>query len=464
MFFLLYVAMAYVFPGEAFPALAPYRIPFWLGMAGLGFSALWLAFKRDAPVRTLQLWFLLAFTLVLAVSRVVGEQWFGSLVPTMNTFGPSVAMFVLTLCGVDSLKKLRITAVTLVLLTLALVGQGVAAYHFGYKANMFILDPLNKDQNVVPLANDSDVPSDAVTADVQDNQGFGAPPPEVDEDDGSTAVRIRGLGMLNDPNDLAMAFVAALPLLWMGWRSRATMRNLLFIALPTGAILYGLFLTRSRGGVLAFVVIVCLALARKVGRVVAILVFAVLLTGGVAANLASGRQLSLSDESTTGRLDAWSEGLQMLKGQPLLGVGYGQFLDHHDLTAHNSWVLCFAETGLLGYFFWLGLLLVTYVQIHALTNHPGQQPIDIQIRNTAAGFEHALVGFMTAAFFLSRTFVPMLYLLVGLCVTMVLVARQHKIRIWSPSLVSLGGMLVASEVASIVLIYTFVKVYNAVRL
>ncbi len=73
-----------------------------------------------------------------------------------------------------------------------------------------------------------------------------------------------------------------------------------------------------------------------------------------------GRSLSIElDESASERLVAWTEGLEMLKAQPILGVGYGQFLDHHTLTAHNSLVLCFAETGLLGCFFWVGLFVVT---------------------------------------------------------------------------------------------------------
>jgi hypothetical protein len=42
---------------------------------------------------------------------------------------------------------------------------------------------------------------------------------------------------------------------------------------------------------------------------------------------------------------------------PVFGVSYNSFTDHHERTTHNSFVLCFAELGLLGYFTWLALVV-----------------------------------------------------------------------------------------------------------
>ena len=217
------------------------------------------------------------------------------------------------------------------------------------------------------------------------------------------------LGLLHDPNDLALGFVMALPLIWAGWRKRALMPNLLFVLVPSVFLAYGLYLTRSRGGALAFLVTLCAAAAHKIGRFPAIVLFVVLISGGFVVNFASGRALSTADEAVTGRFDAWSEGLQMLKSEPLLGVGYGLFIDHYELTAHNSLVLCFAETGLIGYFFWFGLLLITFAQLHGLKNLPGKEPMDEQLRHWASTPQLSLIGFMTAACS-SRTFIPTLSL------------------------------------------------------
>ena len=79
----------------------------------------------------------------------------------------------------------------------------------------------------------------------------------------------------------------------------------------------------------------------------------------------------------------------MLKAQPILGVGYGQFVDHHPLTAHNSLVLCFAETGLLGSFFWVGLFVVTVLELQRVKSLRGDEPLDDIARQWAEGLQFA---------------------------------------------------------------------------
>src|SRR6185295_962167 len=48
-------------------------------------------------------------------------------------------MFVLAAWSVDSLRKLQIAATVVVLLSVVVLTQGAAAYHFGYNANKFLL-------------------------------------------------------------------------------------------------------------------------------------------------------------------------------------------------------------------------------------------------------------------------------------------------------------------------------------
>ena len=143
----------------------------------------------------------------------------------------------------------------------------------------------------------------------------------------------------------------------------------------------------------------------------------------------------------------------MLKSQPLLGVGYRQFVEHNTLTAHNSFVLCFAETGLAGYFFWLSLWAVTLLQLQKLRQLPTDKPVHAEIRMLATVLQRSLVGFIVAAFFLSRTYVSILYLLFGLCASLVLIARKQGVTIQLPSWPRIGALVVASEVGSIMLIY-----------
>lgn len=452
--FLIYVALIYVYPAEIFPALAPYRITLGVGIAALGVSALWIAFKRSAVLSTVQFWFLLALMCSLVLSRILGERWLGAVVPAVTQFAPSAAMFLLAICAVDSVRKIRIAAAFIGLMSLVLVVQGVAAYHFGYNTRMFLFDPVTRAEYVATVdpseTAQSDEPADA------DESEF-----DSDIDPGSTLVRIRGLGLLHDPNDLALGLVMALPLLGIAWRKREHSRNFFLVLLPCVALIYGLFLTRSRGGVLAVAVTLCVVASRRVGRAAAVVLLALMFAGGLAADFASGRQLSLADDSATGRVEAWSEGLQMLKSEPLLGVGYGQFLDHHTLTAHNSFVLCFAEAGLIGYFFWLGIIVVTVIQLQGLKHLGGDDPPKRELQQLARAFQLALIAFMTAAFFLSRSFIPMLYLLTGLCVALVLIARDAKQPVWSPSIPQIGTVILTCEVVSILFMYALLKVYRA---
>ena len=453
---ILYIVVSYVYPGQIFPALAPYRITYWTGLTGLGLCVFWVALKRSSALSTLQLWFLACFTVMLALSRIVNEGYLGAVVPTLKAFGPSLAMFILTVCAVDSIRRLRIVAGLVGALSLFLVLQGAAAYHFGYHTEMFLFDPVTRAEYVANAnADDSGEAIESNATEGADAEEDG----EVSLAD--TQLRIRGLGLLNDPNDLALGLVLAVPLLTAFWRRNGGFRNFVLVTLPIAILVYGVYLTHSRGGTVALLLTLAYAMSRRIGRVPAVIAACVLAAVVVAANFAGGRQLTGGDESAQGRVQAWSEGLQMLKAQPVLGVGYGQFLDHHTLTAHNSFVLCFAETGLVGYFFWLGLLVASYLYMRAMRAVPQKEPIDAEIARWSGILQLSLFGFLIAAFFLSRTFVPMLYLLLGLVVALVLIARDAGHTIALPPMPQFGTLLVVSEVLSIASIYLFIKLHIA---
>lgn len=449
--FIAYVVLSYIHPGEIVPALVSYRVTYWVGMVGLGVAAASLIARRDALIANLQLWALLVFAAILGLSLMVAERWFGAPLLALQRFGPSLAIFVLAICGVTTLARLRLVAGCVIALTLTLAVQGAAAYHFGYHTRMFLLDPGARSDD--PAASAADVPADADA----DLEAIGAPPDDLVESDeeGPGVPRIRGLGLMHDPNDLAMGMIVAIGLIGGAWRPRPEIRNALLVA-AAGALVYGIYLTRSRGGAVALVVVLWRFTATRLGRVPALALLVVLATGALAVDY-GGRSIAVQDESASERVVAWTEGLEMLKAQPILGVGYGQFLDHHTLTAHNSLVLCFAETGLVGCFFWVGLLVVTAIELHGVSRLPGDEPFDHAARQWAEGLQLALIGFLTAAFFLSRTFVPILYLIVGLSAALAAIARNENRSIPLPALPQLGTLVLACELAGIASVYAIVK-------
>lgn len=444
--FLLYLVVSYIHPAEIIPELAPYRVTFWIGITALAGAIASLLGGSGRLVPSLQLWAVTLLTIVMAASLVVAERWLGAPIAVIQRFGPSLTVFLLAITTVTSFVRLGIAAGCVIALTLALVMQGTVAYHFGFQAQLFLMNRSMPAEDLPEAAiEDQESASIEYTADDLANERRKSP-------------RIQALGFMRDPNDLAVVLIVGLGLVAGAWKPRG--RDLLR-ATAAAALVYGIYLTGSRGGMVALVFVLWRIAAPRFGSIPALVLLLALGTGAMALDF-SGRSLSTElDASASERLVAWREGLEMLKLQPLLGVGYGQFLDHHTLTAHNSLVLCVAETGLLGGFLWTGLLVVTLLELRGLKNLGGDHPFDRTAREWATGLQLSLFGFIAAAFFLSRTFVPTLYLIVGLSTALAAIARRAGRPVPLPRLPDLGMLVLVCEALGIGVVYTMVKLYAA---
>jgi O-antigen ligase len=104
----------------------------------------------------------------------------------------------------------------------------------------------------------------------------------------------------------------------------------------------------------------------------------------------------------------------MFLRSPIWGGGYGSYPDNFRLTAHNSFILGASELGLVGYFFWMGLLVTIIWQLQAIVAEPSfATPERIELRRWAKAVLYALYVFLLTGFFLSQTYDPLLYLLLG---------------------------------------------------
>lgn len=450
--FILYVVLSYIYPAEIVPALAPYRVTYWVGMAGLAFAMASLLGGKAGALTNLQLWALIVFTAVMSVSLMIAESWLGAPLMAVQRFGPSLTIFILAMCSVTSLVRLRVVAGCVIVLTTALMLQGAAAYHLGYNAPLFLMNRTTVAEADAAAADEDGEPVELDADRVSDDM--------AEDEEWRRLPRIRALGFMNDPNDLALGMIVALGLIGGVWQPRLQPRNLL-LAAAAGALVYGIYLTRSRGGVVALVVVLWRVADSRLGRVPALVLLMVLGAGAMGLDF-GGRSMSIDpDGSAFERVVAWTEGFEMLKTQPLLGVGYGQFLEHHSLTAHNALVLCFAETGLVGCFFWVGLFVITLLELRALKNLPGDGPVDDTAKRWAEGLSLSLIGFMTAAFFLSRTFVPTLYLIIGLSAALAAIARNANRPIPLPALPRLAMLVLGCELGAIGIVYAIVKLHVA---
>src|SRR5690606_36619441 len=123
-----------------------------------------------------------------------------------------------------------------------------------------------------------------------------------------------------------------------------------FRALPVVALVIAVavltVLTRSRTGVIVFLVVLGLYFIKRIGPwglEIGCLV-------GPPMLLLGGRGGAEAEESSEERLELLREGLEMIRSTKGIGVGAGQF--GHEaatgLTAHNAYLLAAAEVGLLG--------------------------------------------------------------------------------------------------------------------
>jgi hypothetical protein len=148
----------------------------------------------------------------------------------------------------------------------------------------------------------------------------------------------------------------------------------------------------------------------------------------------------------------------MLKYSPIWGVGFGSFADVNRVVAHNSYVHCYAELGLIGYFAWLGAILATFwylERINVTEAGPAGSP---ELARWARALGLSLGAFLAGALFLSRTYSVSLFLLVGLGTALAAVALNTSEEPESysfplPGFVVRTGVLV---VASIILTYVVV--------
>ena len=405
---LVYVALVYLRPQEYVASLKDAPI-LAITLAAAGVAWIFTANKRvDTPQHPI----LIAFTVLLGLS-VAASGWLGGAVPAMLDFLPGVVLFFLVATSTSSPGRHYAFMVLLGLCSTVMAVHGIdqAAHGTGWSGATL-----------------------------------------------SEGSRITYVGIFNDPNDLALAFVMAIPMI--GYCMAHTRSRLLKAAWAASfaTVVYGVYLTNSRGGMLAALALGLVYATRRFGTALGICAAGL---GLAAISLLPSRldKLDADEESAAGRVDAWYAGLDMLLHHPILGVGKGNFVEHNSLTAHNSLVLVAAETGLAGYYLWLCFVGLSFYMVYRLARAPAQEGApDDPVRPIARTYCYSMLGFFVAAFFLSRSYVILLYLLCGLCVALFQCARASEPPAEAVRLGPVAGRFLALEIGSIGFLFALVKV------
>jgi hypothetical protein len=379
-----YLALIYIRPGEILPALAGLPIVMIYSLIALAVVVVtqlhrpWTLF--DIPHD----WALLCLSVAVVVSNLAWG-WFDGAYRAAITFLPAIFTYFLIRLAVTTPGQLRRIVRLVIVLSLFQAANGIVQFHTGTGLG-----------GVTTIEHSGD---------------------SVEEDP-----RIRGTGIFQDPNDLAMALLIAVPFLLTDLFSRtgsAARRALSASALVP--IVLAILYTGSRGGMLGFVMILVLFSARRYGRLagatVAILAIVLTTALGSATRIA---EMDSREESAQGRVQAWSVGLGLFKTHPIFGVGFGRFTEFHERVAHNSFVHVLAELGLAGI---LPAVAAVYWFFKGL--RPQSTAPDSAKRDASLGRDLVLVGagFFASALFLSRQYVPITYLVLGLGASQAALAR-----------------------------------------
>jgi O-antigen ligase len=178
--------------------------------------------------------------------------------------------------------------------------------------------------------------------------------------------------------------------------------------------------------------------------------------------------IDASEESALGRIEAWYEGINMLLSNPVFGVGFENFTEHNSLTAHNSFVLVFAETGLIGYYFWLSFIGTTFGMLVKILCSSRKNIISDSVENSLDLWKEyqqvawtlflSITGYIISAFFLSRSYNIYLYILFGLVAGFHIAVRNEFSAISKVHFSDQALYYILITISSVIAIYLLTKI------
>jgi hypothetical protein len=403
---LLYFVTYYLTPATVFGPLAAIRIELILAVLVVVISIPRIA--GSIVMKTPQSLAVIGLTLAIFLSELFTQHSFGSAMDDVLLFIPSAFAYFLVCIHCNTKKCLNILTFMLLFVCLFVIANGYVELRHGIPDSAIQQPEISSSSYLVAMENDT----------------------------GGMILRLRGLGEINDPNDFGQLLVCVIPLVFFFWKPKKSLRNIGLVLFPMCLLLYGTYLTHSRGALLALMAMIIVAGRRRIGTVPALLLGVGIFAASMAMHFTGGR--GISTETGSDRTELWGEGLQILKFHPVFGVGSGNFPDYCNgcgHTAHNSLVVCAAELGSFGLFFWCMFLFPAMRNIlviaspdkvreadpiqleentNPLTNRKFETIDKAEVNRLGLLLLLSLTGFFVTGWFLSRAFILTLFLLGGM--------------------------------------------------
>ena len=242
-------------------------------------------------------------------------------------------------------------------------------------------------------------------------------------------------GGAGDPNYLAAVLVPAV-MLAAGLAVQASAARRVLLAAATAVIAVGIVATQSRGGLVAGGVCAVVALVIWRGRRGLILALIGLVVAVAVmfyvANPAAWHRVQAANGNGSGRVYIWNVAWRIVHDHTLFGVGIGQFpqvsphyvlkpgaleyvhliVDQH-APVHNVYLQLWVEAGIIGLLLFLGLV-VTSLALGWRAARRFDARGDVEMSALSRASIIALIGILTASFFLSNLNADQLWVLLAL--------------------------------------------------
>lgn len=314
---LLYIFTAYMGPQTVWGPIAEFHIE--IILAALALIASLPGIQRSTVFTIPQSYALLGMCTAVIISGIM-TGWLGSVPYSFFGFIPNAFTFFLIVVNCRTKRHLQFVIAVFFVICAHTILRGYMALRAGDYFNPYLM-------------------------------------PQGEEGSLSRFYRLRGMAFINDPNDFGQVLVSLVPCMLFFWKKDSPLRNFLFVLPGMALLVFGMYLTHSRGCMLALLAVILFLSRRKIGTIPAVIIAGAGFVASSALNWSGGRDVSV--EAGAGRMEAWAVGLDLIKSHPFFGVGFERFGEFFFITAHNTIIVCAAELGMYGLFWWVMFVLPT---------------------------------------------------------------------------------------------------------
>ena len=141
----------------------------------------------------------------------------------------------------------------------------------------------------------------------------------------------------------------------------------------------------------------------------------------------------------------------------------GRFMENSPAgqVAHNSFVQCWGELGMFGYFFFFGLVFASFKDAWALGGvDPEGDPTRRELARMGAAATASLAGFLAAGFFLTRTYIMPLYMIFAACAALRTVYEKQGTKLEKSFGFSDWKWLVGGALAGPPAVWVLIRIVN----